>query len=78
MPNTKRLPIKKSPVIIVFSILPVGTMYASKTVTFIKRTVSTIYVIAFASEINFLFPVLIPINTAPIPKAKTVAIVPIS
>ena len=37
IPYTNRLPIKKSPIIMVFSILPVGTMYASINVTFNKK-----------------------------------------
>ena len=65
-PYTKRLPIKKSPVIIVFSILPVGTMYASRRVTLTDRAINTIIIIAFNSDKNFWFPVLKPINANPI------------
>ena len=56
IPYTNRLPIKKSPVIIVFSILPVGTIYASRIVTLTDKATIIIITIAFVSEmIFFLF-----------------------
>ena len=43
IPKTKRLPAKKSPVIMVFSMLPVGTIYNSNIVTFNVKTIIKVY-----------------------------------
>ena len=45
--------------------LPVGTIYASSKVTFTDKAIITIINRAFTSDMNFLFPVLIPIQINP-------------
>ena len=55
---------------IVFSILPVGTIYASKTVTLTDRAITTIITRALASAIYFLLPVLREI--IPIPRSTII------
>ena len=54
----------------VFSILPVGTMYASNTVTFTSSTVSTINTIAFVSDMSDSFQVYLMHLDQPIGKSE--------